>query len=97
MHARIRAASAMRRNRCLGEFLQGVFKTVLHGTSRELALPPFVGLAVVAQAHRQAHGLASFSQPLEGAGLCLASGFVRHFFHQRLAGVQLAQIPQLIG
>ena len=87
----------MGRNRGLREFLQGVLKTVLHSAARELALPAFVGLAVVAQAHRQAHGLASFSQPLEGAGLGVASSFVRHFFHQSLAGVQLAQVPQLVG
>ena len=97
MDARVSATRAQRRNRCLRELAQGGFKFVLHRTTGGLALPPFVGLAVIAQAHRQAHGLASFSQPLEGAGLGLASGFVRYFFHQRFAGVQLTQVPQFIG
>ena len=48
------ATRAMGANGCLGEFLQGFFKLVLHGLARALALPPFVGLSRVAQSQSNA-------------------------------------------
>ena len=99
MHAGIGAAGAERGDGLGGEAAERSLQLVLHGAARGLALPAFVGLAVVADAEGQPHGgiggrpaaQRNSAEQLLGFGLDVARAFGSHFFDQRAGAFDVAE------